>query len=330
MKVYIANFGRENYEWPECLRRGTIATMNEVEAQAQWEADDREGYIQSRMLGKTAAGISPTRPVASRWFNLMTIISKTAGDMWIHRAKDDIWWTTSKDAPPVFEEKMEPIVRGNRVVVCHKSCDPWSNKSRTGNRLDWNALHPKAKDFLITESTLQALGDDNAEYARALINGDDLTPWHSRPAWKKQTIAKLGKGGAGTVYNARQKAAWRMANTAMKTVAQANGQQLPKTVKIKNIGFTSQIEIEKYVLGLLDLQEGICALTDLSYYLDGETDDTAMLCSLDRIDSTGHYEPGNLQIVCRFANEWKSSRDNTEFKRLIEVVRGASTIGSPT
>ena len=52
-----------------------------------------------------------------------------------------------------------------------------------------------------------------------------------------------------------------------------------------------------------------------------------MLCSLDRIDSSSHYAPGNLQIVCRFANEWKSSRDNTEFKRLIEVVRGASAIG---
>ena len=37
MKVYIANFGQENYEWPRCLSNGTIATMNEVEAQQLWE-----------------------------------------------------------------------------------------------------------------------------------------------------------------------------------------------------------------------------------------------------------------------------------------------------
>ena len=29
MKVYIANFGRENYFWPECLKRGAISTMND-------------------------------------------------------------------------------------------------------------------------------------------------------------------------------------------------------------------------------------------------------------------------------------------------------------
>ena len=74
MKTFIANFGRENYEWPECLARGTVATMNAVTAQKFWASGDRESYIQERMKGKTAAGIVPTRPVASRWFNLMGII----------------------------------------------------------------------------------------------------------------------------------------------------------------------------------------------------------------------------------------------------------------
>ena len=89
--LHRANFGRENYEWPICQARGTIATMNEVYAQAFWEAGDREGYIQSRMEGKTAAGITPTKPVASRWFNLMSIITQSSGDIWIHREKDQFW-----------------------------------------------------------------------------------------------------------------------------------------------------------------------------------------------------------------------------------------------
>jgi hypothetical protein len=32
-KVYIANFGRENYEWLFCLEKSTVATMNAEAAQ---------------------------------------------------------------------------------------------------------------------------------------------------------------------------------------------------------------------------------------------------------------------------------------------------------
>ncbi len=63
---------------------------------------------------------------------------------------------------------------------CHKPCEPWSNHNKTGNRLEWNALHPKAKEFLFTEGTLQQLADDSAAYAMALIAGDNPAPWHDR------------------------------------------------------------------------------------------------------------------------------------------------------
>jgi len=326
VKVYIANFGRENYEWPACKARGTVATMNEVDIQPFWVAGDKEGYIERRLLGKNAAGITPTRPVASRWYNLMSIISSTAGDIWVHRQKDELWWTKSTAAPPTFEEKVEPIARGARVVVCHKPCEPWSDRSRTGNQLDWTALHPKAKEFMFTESTLQVLSADNAEFALALLAGKDLTPWYSRADWNKKTTLKIGKGGPGTLYNAKQLAAYRMADTAMKTAALANGQQALKNVKIKDFEFHSQSDCENYILDLFDLQERVCALTGLTYFFDGENDDKARLCSLDRIDSSGHYEVGNLQVVCRFANEWKSHRDNDEFKRLIREVRSISSL----
>ncbi|MGI9368743.1 MAG: hypothetical protein ACR2O2_07870 [Ruegeria sp.] len=95
MKVFISNFGQENYEWPVCLERGTVATMNDVDAQPLWEQGKREEYILSRMQGKTAAGLSPTRPVAARWYNLMTIISETNEDVWIHRDGERLYWTTS-------------------------------------------------------------------------------------------------------------------------------------------------------------------------------------------------------------------------------------------
>ncbi len=326
MKVFIANFGRENYEWPACQTRGTIATMNEVSAQAYWEAGDREGYILSRMKGKTAAGITPTKPVASRWFNLMSIIAQSSGDIWIHREKDQFWWTTSSAEPPMFEPKVEPVGDKRNVIVCHKPCNPWSDKNRKGNRLDWNGLHPKAREFLFTEGTLQQLGDDNAEYAIALIEGADLSPWHSLPAWKAKAEKAREKRSVVTIFNAKQRAATRMALTARDTVAGANGQQVLRTLKNKELKFASPQELEQYLIDLLDLQEGLCAITGLTLQYDGEHEDAEMLCSLDRIDSEGHYEAGNLQVVCRFANRWKGSGSDEGFRRLIGVVRSVVSI----
>ncbi|MGA4555551.1 hypothetical protein [Methylorubrum aminovorans] len=321
MKVFIANFGRENYEWPICLQRGTIATMNEVEVQRLWEAGDREGYIQRRMKDKTVAGLIPTRPVASRWFNLMTIISQSSGDIWIHRQKDEFWWTMSRENLPTFEEKVEPIARGRRVVVCHKPCDPWTNKTRKGQRLDWAGLHAKAREFLFTEGTLQQLTDDNAAYAVALLAGEDLTPWHSRPWWQKKLLTRTGKGGPVTNYNPLQKAAYRMAHQAFSTAAHSNGQEVTRTLKNKDIAFGSPNDLEKYIIEMYDMQEGLCALTELPLQIDGEEEDKELLCSLDRIDSSGHYAPGNLQLVCRFANRWKSDGDNEDFRRLVRLLR---------
>jgi hypothetical protein len=221
-KVFIANFGQENYEWPVCLDSATVATMNEVAAQKFWEAGDREGYILSRLSGKTAAGLTPTRPVASRWFNLMTIISETAGDIWIHREKNQLWWTTSRPEPAYFVERTEPVGQRREVIVCHKPCEQWSDHSLKGDRLDWNSLHPKAQEFLFTEGTLQQLQEDNAQYALALIAGEDLTGWHSRQSWISKSSSRRA---AGTVFNARQRAAAIMAMTALGTVANSNGQQ---------------------------------------------------------------------------------------------------------
>ena len=42
---------------------------------------------------------------------------------------------------------------------------------------------------------------------------------------------------------------------------------------------------------------------------------------LHRIDSSGHYVRGNIQIVCRFINFWKGASDNEEFKDLLMLVR---------
>jgi hypothetical protein len=319
MKVYIANFGRENYAWPDCLARGTIATMNDAAVHHLWEAGDREAYIENRMrLEKTAAGKSPTKPVASRWFNLMTTIVESEGDVWIHREKDQLWWTTSRSMPPTFERIREEVGTPHDVIICHKPCERWSNKTQKGNRLEWGALHPKAQEFLFTEGTLQQLKPDNATYALALIEGDNLAPWHSRADWNAK-VARRRKN-PGVVFSPRQKAVWRMADTCKNTVAGANGQQVQRTMKNKDL-LIPEHDLMPFINALITEQDGLCAITGLRLQFDGDEDDKEMLCSLDRIDSDGHYERDNLQIVCRFVNRWKGSGNDGEFRRLIGVIR---------
>ena len=226
----------------------------------------------------------------------MEIVNETSGDLWIHRAKDELWWTISHPEPMAvtLEASFTPERDGPRIYELHKPADPWSDRTRKGARLSWNGLHPKAKDFLFTEGTLQQLSPDYAAYALALVNGDDLSEWHDRPEW----CAKVEKRGWGVAvfYGARQRAVWRMVDTVKKTVAQANGQQALKTVKLKLNGFEDEEALTEYVDKLISDQDGVCALTGMQLQFDGHHDDTELLCSLDRIDSDGHYEPGNLQV----------------------------------
>jgi len=290
-----------------------------------WEKGDREGYIAHAIANKkSAAGITPTKSVASRWFNLRTIVVETAGDVWIHREKDELWWTVSKHDPvqTTIEPSHDPGRTGPRVYVTYKPAESWSNKNRKGGRLVWPALHPRAREFLFTEGTLQQLSEENAAYAHALIEGEDLSPWHSQALWKDKE-ATSGKAPV-TVYGATWRAAYRMVMTAMSTAAQANGQTVMRTVKNKDNGFISESEFLAYVEALLVSQENLCAITSLPLQLDGAETDREMLPSLDRIDSDGHYEAGNLQVVCAFVNRWKSDGSDPEFRRLVRLLQGSA------
>lgn len=325
-RVFIANFGRENYEWPNCLQRSTVATMNSVETHDLWLAGNREAFIlKSMQVEQTARGVAPTRAVASRWYNLMTIIAETSGDIWIHREKNELWWTESLPAAPTFELANDPTwSKPRQAYVCHKPCKPWSKKSLTGSRLEWSGLHPKARDFLSTEATLQQLSLDYAEYALALVQGEDLHPWHDRKVWKDKP--SLLKASPATSFGDIQRSAFDMARTAWQTTQTANGQEETRTVKIKNFGFPDQSELRTFLEELFSLQEGLCALTGLPLQHHNPEVDKDLVCSLDRIDSDGHYEPGNLQIVCQFANRWKSDSDNAGFIRLIQLLKNSSDV----
>ena len=100
-----------------------------------------------------------------------------------------------------------------------------------------------------------------------------------------------------------------------------NGQTVERKVKNKELRMT-EYELDKLLRRLLEVQEERCAITGLPFQYQGAHKDPNMLPSLDRIDSDGHYENGNLQLVCRFINFWKQAADDQEFRRLVNVVRG--------
>jgi hypothetical protein len=127
-----------------------------------------------------------------------------------------------------------------------------------------------------------------------------------------------------TTFNARARAVARMAKTAFDTAAQANGQQVERTLKNKMCKFATTRLCEDYISALVEAQDGACAITGIRLQFDGEEDDHEMLASLDRIDSSGHYEIDNLQVVCKFVNRWKRDDDDAAFRRLVTLLRSVT------
>jgi len=323
MRVYVANFGLENFEWPNCLKNSTVATMQDERVHPLWLANDRAGYIEFAQRNlKTARGIMPTVPVASRWFNLGTIIVESSGDLWLHNDGKSLWWAITNDehASMTLEPDPRALPWGSpNSYYYRKPCTPWSNHDKQGRRLEWRGLHPKSRDFFATEATLQELGQDYAAYALALIDGGDLSPWHDRKEWRAKTQTG-SRSNPVTSANAWERTIATMAFSAEAVAAKANGQQVTRNMKIKNFGFANRRELEQYLDALLDAQGRQCAISGLPLQPKGG-DDPELCCSLDRIDSSGHYEPGNLQIVCWFINRWKSDSPDADFRRLLALVR---------
>ena len=132
-----------------------------------------------------------------------------------------------------------------------------------------------------------------------------------------------GAGGKneGRILGGREKSIVAMRMSVENTVKNANGQVVECILKNKELRMTT-LELEKHIASLLDLQDNRCALTGVPFQFHGPETDKSLLPSLDRIDSAGHYEMGNLQVVCQFVNFWKGASDNAEFQRLMMLVRG--------
>jgi hypothetical protein len=136
------------------------------------------------------------------------------------------------------------------------------------------------------------------------------------------SIAKAkGRKDEGRILGGREKSIIAMRLSIEDTVRNSNGQIVIRTVKNKDTGMSSS-ELDTFITSLLDIQGNRCALTGIAFQFHGPDADKKLLPSVDRLDSNGHYEAGNLQIVCQFINFWKGASDNAEFQRLLMLVRG--------
>jgi hypothetical protein len=153
--------------------------------------------------------------------------------------------------------------------------------------------------------------------------------WILSSLLKQEAEGKIGQQtGAnddGRVLGSREKSIIAMRMSVENTVNNANGQLSLRTVKNKELRMTP-LQLEKVIANLLDIQENRCALTGIPFQFHGPNVDKNLLPSLDRINSDGHYEDGNLQVVCQFINFWKSDANNEEFKRLLMLVRDVDTV----
>src|SRR3546814_18979053 len=107
---------------------------------------------------------------------------------------------------------------------------------------DWSS------DVCSSDLTLQKLSKENADYALALIAGEDLSKWEARPDWQA-VEAKAGKG-AVTFADDRRRAIMTMAIQAEDTCRGAHGKRVERTVKKKNFEFPSRDAIGAYLKGL--------------------------------------------------------------------------------
>ena len=319
MKVFIANLGEKNVHWPICVSENVLTLETTQKLFDFWKQNDRDGWLEWAGKHERMANGQPAIPsVASRWFNLITTFHKTVDDIWMHRQGGYLFWAASKVGPVTQTIIEDPAHQGRSYLLLKRPTTPWRNQARDGRTLLWSAIHPKAHHFLQTEATYQEVANDRKyrDYALSLIDGTVLAELHQRPEWKQA----LGKKQLGTTFSNLEKTIFDAVRQMGKTVLRADGSIVETQIKIKEM-LLPENEMRKFLSKLYADQEGHCALTGLRMLLNDDEGPKDMRLSVDRIDSNGHYEPTNIQLVCRFANFWKSAGDNTRFKELIQVIR---------
>lgn len=333
--VWIKNFGDENYFWDEVKENSWVTLISDEQALKFVLKNDEEGYrayTKANLLTNKLR--TPDAGTITRWWNdHFKLVNASIDDLWLFSGGDRLYWTKLVDLPIEYKTVPDPFPRGRKdvnVTLTIRKAQNWSDRDSKGRLLMFRELHPKTRDILRTQMTMARPNEDNANYARALINGEDLSPWFERPNWRK----KLEEQSHAMAISAD---AWTKGfyNMAMSTeqTTKSSGQIRLSRIKEKNFGFSTRSELLATLEKLHKKQEGVCALTGIYYHprtsvlaFENDYDPESILqshwyqVSLDRIDSSRGYEKDNIQLTCWFANYWKGSQPNDTFLKLLNEL----------
>lgn len=314
--------------WERAIADRAVVITHDADFFDAWSRGNRDAYLDlERKVAKPGATEQVIKGNATTWFNASNKLAQSEGDIWISRREGYVWWgeTTSE---PVKYTPHQHAKRNVPVVAIGKPVHEWSNETKNGKPLPWNGIHPKGQDMLFARRAIVPIKNDRAAYVRALISGDDLSHWHQQKEWE----AKLGHFTLLHDIDSDEQALLRMMASIQKTVSNSNGQIVQKTIKEKKLKNCTAEEMHIHLRQLMKTQNGVCKITGIKMHRYGQKDqDDDLLPSPDRIDSSGHYEIGNMQIVCRFINFWKLAQDNGRFQELLEhVVKVKSSHQNPT
>lgn len=316
-ETYVIQTGADKHFWPQCLAGQFVALTLDKPYFDFWEAGDREGFAAlMKSKAEKDANDATVKGNATAWFNYALKIRESVDDIFIIRIGNDVWWATTKDEAwfPVEHE-----YQGETVVAICKPIDKWSRFSTTGQPLQWPVVHVKAQNYLTPQPALFRIANgEMLDYIDALLHGHDLAPWHGKPSWK----LKQGDHGVATNLDATTIAVTALWYSMKETTSKANGQLEihVKSMKDKKIIGTEQA-MRAHLADLWKTQNGRCKISGISMHVPTQEGAKAdLMVSPDRIDSNGHYEAGNIQLVCRFINYWKCAAENGKFLDLLDLV----------
>jgi hypothetical protein len=303
--------------WDRSVAEQAVVITHDAPFFDAWSSGDYDTYLSlERKVAKPGATEKGIRVNATTWFNLSNELARSEGDIWVSRREGYVWWGETTSALVKYTPHQHPA-RKVPVVAISKPVFQWSNKKKNGKPLIWKNIHPKGQQMLFARRTITPIKNDRAAFIKALINGEDLSSWYAQKEWK----AKLGNRTLLNDIDPDEEALLRMMESIQNTVANSNGQIVQKTIKDKLLKNCTPEEMRVHLRQLMKAQNGICKITGIKMHQYGQKDqDDDLLPSPDRIDSSGHYEIGNMQIVCRFINFWKLAQDNGRFQELLEHV----------
>jgi hypothetical protein len=249
------------------------------------------------------------------------------------------------------DEVFNADVGQKSYVFRRKLQDGWRNKSIGETLL--KEIHPRARSFVVNPATLSLVRENQDYFRALILDEDrstweDMSDWVEaavKARWQPKNRASLPKVPKKMVPPSQPFEAAtsppvptsqsapspqpsppnpiaieiadhfeaeirRMANTALQTAAYANGQTIMVTVKNKDGGFTRD-ELVREIGDLLEKAGYRCALT--GYDFRKKSKNPHLLPSLDRKDSRLGYVQGNLQVVTRAANFYKSASDEADW-----------------